>query len=94
MSEKIVIDEGLCQEIEKLHYSYKALEQVVTSYLDQHALDVDDSAVSNPVFVTFQKRLTEAFMEYESKKLEMVKQYGIADSGWSLDFAYHEVTVL
>lgn len=93
MPEKIVVDEELCREIEKLHYTYKALEQVVTVYLDQHALDVDDSAVSNPTFNAFQNRLVDAFEKYEAKKLEMAQRYGVGASGWSLDFSEHELTV-
>lgn len=92
MEEKNVkIDKGLCDEIEKLHYEYKALEQVVTAYFDQHMLDPDDSAVSSPIFLNFQSQLMVKYAEYERKKAEMVEQYGLGNRNWNLNFQKCEV---
>lgn len=84
---KIIIDEQICTEIERLHYEVNSRKDIITSFLQMENVSATD------LFKRYQEEYNETYTAYNKAKQEMVKQYEVpSDSSWNLDFATRELT--
>lgn len=91
--EKIVIDEELCTKLEKLHYEYNSYAQIEKSYIDDHRLDPDGSAIDAPIYVAYHKKTLAAFQAYEEAKDELMRKYDLLNVNWQLNFKTKEIEI-
>ena len=95
---KLEVSQELVDYIERLSFEEASLKDIITTYLDLHKEDKDDSAINNPIFESYQKKYLAAKTEYELAKKRITAEY-IPDClldqqyDWNLDFSSNILTI-
>lgn len=96
---KITINEDLTSKIEAAQSLADTRRAVLQQYMDSHALDPDDAAVTSPVLTKYEERASQAATDFSRAKRELEETYfdKVKDQpniiNWSLNYSDCVVTV-
>ena len=94
MSEKkLKIDQEYVDLLERLHYEYNAYNNVEKSYIEDHRLDPDGSAIDCPIYDAYHAKTVASLKAYDEAKNKVVVKYNLANVNWQLDFKTGEITI-
>lgn len=91
MKQTILVNEDMVNEIQMKDATEQSMKSTIAAYLETHALDETDKALSSPVFVSYQKKAAEAGIEFRKAKDAMIADLFSAEErargiNWSLDY--------
>lgn len=94
----VVVPQEFVDYVERLSYEEASFRNIVLTYLDLHKTDVDDTAINNPVFQSYQKKFMEASTAYELAKSKITKDFVPEclknhQVEWNLDFNTNTLTI-
>ena len=95
---KIEVSQELVDYVERLSFEESSLKDIITTYLDIHKSDKDDTAINNPIFESYQRKYVAAKTEYELAKKKITAEYVPEcllnhQYDWSLDFSLNILTI-
>lgn len=88
---KIIIPAEIVNNIQLKDFEIMSMQNVIASLLESHLLDEEDKVVNSPIFIGYQKKLTEIRKEFEQEKDKMIITYVNEDVrnkllNWNLDY--------
>lgn len=96
---RIKLEETDLNYLQRLYYEVGARNNVVTTLIENHALDSNDAVLTSPAFKTYIKQLSELTAEFEIAKQRIGQKYvpqefrGNDAAFWEADFSTGEMVI-
>ena len=96
---RIQVDEKDMNYLQRLNFEVASRNDVITTLIENHALDHDDAVLTSTAFLTYSKQLSELRAELELAKQQISEKY-LPDEFkdhptaiWEADFASSEIAI-
>lgn len=96
---RIKIEPKELNYLQRLTYEVNARTNIITTLLENHAVDNDDAVLSSPAFKTYHDQLSALSAEFELAKSAFAEKNlpneykGNSTAHWRVDFATGELVV-
>ena len=96
---RIVLEEEDLNYLQRLYYEVGARNNVITTLIENHAMDSNDAVLTSPAFQTYNKQLSELTAEFEIAKQKIGQKYVPEEfrsnnaAIWEADFSTGEMVI-
>jgi len=96
---RIKAEEADINYLQRIHYEVMSRNEIVTTLIENHAVDESDAVLNSPAFKTYSNQLSELKAELELAKLRIAEKYlpekykTNSRATWEADFSTGELVI-